>query len=128
MDLKLGNGPKAGNFLSGKREGKGGRGERETEIEGRDREIGGRNREIHGRDIEIEGRDIETEKQRNGADNKNPKQSWVAQLVQYNLVKLKKLLSSVEDCPNHLNILINDLIDPLHHNNYYNLQTALKYV
>jgi hypothetical protein len=35
MDLKLGIGPKAGNFLSGKREGE----ERETEIEGRYREI-----------------------------------------------------------------------------------------
>jgi hypothetical protein len=35
MDLKLGIGPKVGNFLSGKREGE----ERETEIEGRYREI-----------------------------------------------------------------------------------------
>ncbi len=42
MDLKLGIRPKAGNFLSGKREGRG----RETEIEGRDREIDGRNRKI----------------------------------------------------------------------------------
>jgi hypothetical protein len=33
------------------------------------------------KDREIEGRDIETEKQRDRADNKNPKQSWVAQLV-----------------------------------------------
>jgi hypothetical protein len=30
---------------------------------------------------EIEGRDRETERQRNRADNKNPEQSWVAQLV-----------------------------------------------
>ncbi len=30
---------------------------------------------------EIEGKDIETQKQRDRADNKNPKQSWVAQLV-----------------------------------------------
>jgi hypothetical protein len=36
LDLKLGIKPKAGNFLSGKREGEGG-GERETEI-GRERE------------------------------------------------------------------------------------------
>jgi hypothetical protein len=43
-------------------------------------EIQGKDIEIEGRDIEIEGRDIETEKQRNRADNKNPKQSWVAQL------------------------------------------------
>ena len=33
---------------------------------------------------EIEGKDIETQKQRDRADNKNPKQSWVAQLVLYN--------------------------------------------
>ena len=40
LDLKLGIGPKAGNFLSGKREGERERGrERETEIEGREREI-----------------------------------------------------------------------------------------
>jgi hypothetical protein len=38
---------------------------------------------IEGRNIEIEGRDIETEKPRDRADNKNPKQSWVAQLVYY---------------------------------------------
>ena len=57
LDLKLGIGPKAGNFFSGKIEGKG------------------------KRESEIEGRDIETEKQRDRADNKNPKQSWVAQLV-----------------------------------------------
>ncbi len=91
MDLKLGIRPKAGNFFSGKREREGGR---ETEIEWRDREIDGRNRkiegEIEGRDREIvgrngkiEGRDIETEKQRDRADNKNPMQSWVAQLVFY---------------------------------------------
>jgi hypothetical protein len=30
---------------------------------------------------EIEGRGIETEKQRDRANNTNPKQSWVAQLV-----------------------------------------------
>ena len=46
LDLKQGIGPKAGNFLSGKREGGGG----ETEIEGRDREIYGRNRKIERRD------------------------------------------------------------------------------
>jgi hypothetical protein len=34
LDLKLGIKPKAGNFLSGKREGEG---ERETEMEDRDR-------------------------------------------------------------------------------------------
>jgi hypothetical protein len=40
LDLKLGIGPKAGTFLSGKREGERERGrERETEIEGREREI-----------------------------------------------------------------------------------------
>jgi hypothetical protein len=39
------------------------RGEREKEIEGSDGEIDGRNRKIEGRDL---------------ADNKNPKQSWVA--------------------------------------------------
>ena len=40
LDLKLGIGPKAGNFLSGKREGERERGrELETEIEGREREI-----------------------------------------------------------------------------------------
>ena len=50
-------------------------------------EIQGRDIEIEGRDIEIEGRDIETEKQRNRADNKNPKQSWVAQLVTYKVRK-----------------------------------------
>jgi hypothetical protein len=49
----------------------------------RDREIDRRDREIEGRDREIEGREIETEKQRDRADNKNPKQSWVAQLVYY---------------------------------------------
>ncbi len=48
-----------------------GRGERDREIE----------MEIEGRDIEIGGRDRET---RDIADNKNPKQSWVAQLVYYN--------------------------------------------
>jgi hypothetical protein len=47
LDLKLGIKPKAGNFLSGKREGKGGR---ETEIDGRNRKIEGRNRKIEGRD------------------------------------------------------------------------------
>ncbi len=46
LDLKQGIGPKAGNFLSGKREGGGG----ETEIEGRDREIDWRYRKIEGRD------------------------------------------------------------------------------
>jgi hypothetical protein len=35
LDLKLGIKPKAGNFLSGKREGEGGERERETEIEDR---------------------------------------------------------------------------------------------
>jgi hypothetical protein len=40
LDLKQGIGPKAGNFLSGKREGEG----------GRDREIDWRNRKIEGRD------------------------------------------------------------------------------
>jgi hypothetical protein len=41
LDLKLGIGPEAGNFLSGKREGGGG--ERKTKIEGRDLEIDGKN-------------------------------------------------------------------------------------
>jgi hypothetical protein len=41
LDLKLGIGPKAGNFLSGKREGEWGGGE--TETEGREREIDGKN-------------------------------------------------------------------------------------
>ena len=54
-------------------------------IDGRNRKIEGRDIEIEGRDIEIEGRDIETEKQSDRAGNKNPKQSWVAQLVYYNL-------------------------------------------
>jgi hypothetical protein len=61
MDLKLGIGPKVGNFLSGKREGE----ERETEIEGRyreiPREIDGRNRKIEGRDMEIDGRNRKIE-------------------------------------------------------------------
>ncbi len=52
MDLKQGIKPKAGNFLSGKREGEGG-GERETEIEGRNRKIEGRDREIDGRNRKI---------------------------------------------------------------------------
>jgi hypothetical protein len=43
--------------------------------------IKGRDRKIEGRNRKIEGRDIETEKQRDIADNKNPKQSWVALLV-----------------------------------------------
>ena len=64
-------GSKAGNFLSGKREGEGG--ERETEIEGRDREIEGRDRKIEGRGRNVEGRDR--------ADNKYPGQRRVAQLV-----------------------------------------------
>jgi hypothetical protein len=55
LDLKLEIGPKAGNFLSGKREREGGG---ETEIEGRDKEI--------------EGKEIETEKQRDRTDNKTP--------------------------------------------------------
>ncbi len=46
LDLKLRIGPKAGNFLCGKREGRKVGRERETEIEGRDREIDGRNRII----------------------------------------------------------------------------------
>jgi hypothetical protein len=50
-------------------------------IEGRDRKIEGRDREIDGRNRKIEWRDIETEKQRDRADNKNPKQSWVAHLL-----------------------------------------------
>ncbi len=49
MDLKLRIGTKAGNFLSGKREGEGGG--VETEIEGRDREIDRRYKEIEGIDI-----------------------------------------------------------------------------
>ena len=55
LDLKLGIKPKAGNFLSGKREGEGGGGERETEIEGRNRKIEWRDREIDGRNRKIEG-------------------------------------------------------------------------
>ena len=89
MDLKLGIGPKQGvSYLERKR----GRGERETDKDGRDREIDGRNRKIEERDMEIDGRnrktewrDIETEKQRDRADNKNSKQSWVAQLVYDNM-------------------------------------------
>ncbi len=60
--VKLGS--KAGNFLSGKREGEGPRGGdrlRATEIEGRDREIEGRNRRIEGRDREIDGRNRKIE-------------------------------------------------------------------
>jgi hypothetical protein len=49
LDLKLRIGTKAGNFLSGKREGEGGG--VETEIEGRDREIDRRYKEIEGIDI-----------------------------------------------------------------------------
>jgi hypothetical protein len=41
--------------------------------------------EIDGRNRKTEGRDIETEEQSDRADNKNPKQSWVAQLVFNNL-------------------------------------------
>jgi hypothetical protein len=75
LDLKLGIRPKQGiSYLERKR----GRGERETEKDGRDREIDGRNRKT-------EWRDIETEKQRDRADNKNSKQSWVAQLVYDNM-------------------------------------------
>ena len=51
------------------------------EIEGRDRWEKQKDREIDGEIRKIEGRDIETEKHRDRADNKNPKQSWVAQLV-----------------------------------------------
>jgi hypothetical protein len=40
---------------------------------------------MEGRDIVIGGRDIETEKQRDIADNKNPKQSWVVQLLLYKM-------------------------------------------
>jgi uncharacterized protein YaiL (DUF2058 family) len=47
------------------------------EIEGRDRDT-----EIEGRDRDTEiQRDREIERQRNKADNKNPQQSRVAQLV-----------------------------------------------
>jgi hypothetical protein len=42
-------------------------------------------REIEGREIEIGEREIQTEKQRDIVDNQNPKQSWVAQLVIYNM-------------------------------------------
>ncbi len=55
------------------------------ETEGRDR--GERQRgETEGRDRGETQRsgDIETKRQRDRADNKNPKQSWVAQLVLYN--------------------------------------------
>jgi len=50
LDLKLGIGPKAGNFLSGKRMGGGPGGEIEIETEGGDREVDGRNTKIEGRD------------------------------------------------------------------------------
>ncbi len=96
-------GSKAGNFLSGKREGEGGERERlrqREEIEGRDRgkrqreeierqkdigerqmgEIDGRNRKIERQRGETQRQREETWKQRDRADNKNPKQSWVAQL------------------------------------------------
>jgi hypothetical protein len=53
-------GSKAGNFLSGKREGEWG--EKETEIEGREREIDGRNWKIEGRDREIDGRNWKIER------------------------------------------------------------------
>jgi hypothetical protein len=43
--------------------------------------VRGRGERDCDRGLEIEGRDIETEKKRDRADNKNPKQSWVAQLV-----------------------------------------------
>jgi hypothetical protein len=102
LDLKLGIGPKQGiSYLERKR----GRGERETEKEAREREIEGRNRKIEVRDMQIvgrnrkrEGRDKETEKQRDRADNKNPKHSWVAQLVTdknlpYNTKRLASLRS-----------------------------------
>jgi hypothetical protein len=36
----------------------------------------------------MEGRDIETEKRRDRANNKNPKQSWVTQLVTNQSTKL----------------------------------------
>jgi hypothetical protein len=64
--------------------GRGGGPGMEIEIDGRNRKIDGRNREIDGRNRKIEGRDKETEKQRDRADNNNPKQSLVAQLVLYN--------------------------------------------
>ncbi len=85
LDLKQGIGPKAGNFLSGKRESEGGGSRGEREIYWRNRKIEGRDREIDGRNRKIEGRDKETEKQRDRADNNNPKQSWVAQLVLNNI-------------------------------------------
>jgi hypothetical protein len=100
LDLKLGIGSKAGNFLSGNEKGTEWGGEREIDgrnrkIEGRDREeIGGRNRKIKGRDREIDWRnrkrDIETEKRRDRADNKNPQQSWIAQLVKYKCSEIQK--------------------------------------
>ena len=77
MDLKQGIGSKAGNFLSGKREGEGG--ERETEIKGTDREIEGRDRKIEGRSRKVEGR--KRDRYRDRADNKYPGQRRVAQLV-----------------------------------------------
>jgi hypothetical protein len=46
----------------------------------------GRDRKIEEINRKIEGIDIETEKQRVRADNKNPKQSWVVQLVIYKRV------------------------------------------
>ncbi len=83
MDLKQG-------ISYWERERGSGGGGRDTEIEGIEREIDGRNwkiegrdREIDGRNWKIEGRDIETEKKIGRADNKNPKRSWVAQLVNY---------------------------------------------
>ena len=57
-------GSKAGNFLCGKRGGGGGERERDW-------------------DRKIEGRDIKIEKKRDRANNKNPQQSRVAQLVNY---------------------------------------------
>jgi hypothetical protein len=63
LDLKLGIGPKAGNFLSWKREGEGGgRVERETEIETYMGEIERQRGEIEGRDREIDGRNRKIER------------------------------------------------------------------
>ena len=49
---------------------------------------------------EIEGKSIETQNQRDRADYKNPKQSWVAQLVFNNIdsVTAHKVVLKVEAC------------------------------
>jgi hypothetical protein len=67
---------------------------------------------MEGRDIVIGGRDIETEKQRDIADNKNPKQSWVVQLVYISIkdfVQAKKSATEKRKSNRNFLIFINEI-------------------